>query len=56
MVSALLFQDVFESLDLNEPDNLSPHKGFILTCRVLIQTWTEGERSCRFSHAFQTEF
>lgn len=56
MVSALLFQDVFESLDLNEPDNLFPHKGFILTCRVLIQTWTEGERSCRFSHAFQTEF
>lgn len=28
MVSALLFQDTFEFLDRNEPDNLLSHKGF----------------------------
>lgn len=28
MVFALLFQDTFEFLDLNEPDNLLSHKGF----------------------------
>jgi len=52
MVSALLFQDAFKFLYLNEPGDLLSHTGFYFTFIVFIQTWIKGETSCTFSDAF----